>query len=112
MSPTAITSTSALTSSKKRKHELLDASTSSKKVKTTTSIETEAVASPEKKKKKAKKHRKPSGEFKHVRARMTVSLPPIFTLDPTEGIEEMLDSMILRCVRDLKPHPSHRWIDS
>lgn len=37
-----------------------------------------------------------SKEFNRVRASMTISLPPIFVQDPIEGIEEMLDSMILR----------------
>lgn len=93
MSPTAIISTAASSSSRKRKHhEPLNAAPS-KKLKTAT---TESEASPEKKKKKSKKRRKVGEEFKRIQASMTISLPPIFAQDPTDGIEEMLDSMILR----------------
>jgi DNA-directed RNA polymerase I subunit RPA43 len=109
MSPTAITSTPMPTSSKKRKHhESPNAATSSKKLKTAATTETEAVTSPEQKKKKSKKHRKVGEEFKRIQARMTISLPPIFVQDPTEGIEEMLDSMILRYVlfKGMQPHES------
>lgn len=77
----------------------------SKKAKTVTPDEydqasTSSIVQPEKKKKKKSKKSNDDGlsgeEFKRVHAKMVVSLPPIFVRDPQEGIEEMLDSMILR----------------
>lgn len=106
MSPTATATATATMakSSKKRKLPELEsphAISSSKKVKThsQTLVDSDTTPSVEKKKKKGKKHHKhnvPNQEFHRVQVNMTVSLPPIFVRDPTEGIEEMLDSMILR----------------
>lgn len=104
MSPTTTTTAIKAKSSKKRKLPELEsphAASSSKKAKTKsqTLVDSDIVPSVEKKKKKSKKHHKDdvsNQEFVRVKASMTISLPPIFVQDPTEGIEEMLDSMILR----------------
>jgi len=38
------------------------------------------------------------GEFHVVKASIRLSVPPIFANNPRAGIEEMLDSMIMRCI--------------
>jgi len=38
------------------------------------------------------------GEFHVVKASLRLSIPPIFANNPRAGIEEMLDSMIMRCI--------------
>ena len=38
------------------------------------------------------------GEFHVVKASLRLSVPPIFANNPRAGIEEMLDSMIMRCI--------------
>jgi DNA-directed RNA polymerase I subunit RPA43 len=38
------------------------------------------------------------GEFKVVNGSLIVSIPPIFANSPRTGVEEMLDSMVMRCV--------------
>lgn len=51
-----------------------------------------------------KKHKKslksdtdnPDGEFQVINASLTLSVPPIFADNPRAGVEEMLDSMIMR----------------
>jgi hypothetical protein len=39
-----------------------------------------------------------SGEFKVVNASLVVSIPPVFAGNPRAGVEEMLDSMVMRWV--------------
>lgn len=38
------------------------------------------------------------GEFHVVKASLRLSIPPIFANNPRAGVEEMLDSMIMRCI--------------
>lgn len=38
------------------------------------------------------------GEFRVVKASVKVSIPPIFANDPMSGVEEMLDSLVMRYV--------------
>jgi len=35
-------------------------------------------------------------EFEVVHATITMSIPPLFAADPLAGVEEMLDSMVMR----------------
>lgn len=37
------------------------------------------------------------GEFTVVRSSVVVSIPPVFADNPRAGVEEMLDSMLMRC---------------
>jgi DNA-directed RNA polymerase I subunit RPA43 len=37
-------------------------------------------------------------EFKVINASLVVSIPPVFASNPRAGVEEMLDSMAMRCV--------------
>ena len=95
------------TPNKKRKHVHVHAG----------AVETAGAASPVKKSKKKGNHSKHKGknkdkgkekkssEFKLVRALLTVSIPPVFASNPRAGVEEMLDSMVMRCVSPLFPHP-------
>jgi len=49
-------------------------------------------------KRKKKKHTaNEESEFMLVRASLMVSIPPIFSSNPRAGVEEMLDSMVMRC---------------
>lgn len=91
MSPSAVMSASP---SKKRKHTdnaSLPEGASRKKVK-------------KEKKEKSKKRDKgkakdvDSSEFKLVNASLVVSIPPVFANDPMSGVEEMLDSLVMRYV--------------
>lgn len=78
------------TLSKKRKHAIAD----------------EALTPPQKfKKSKTDKGNKKtvkgkskdsSSEFKVVHASLVVSVPPVFASNPRAGVEEMLDSMVMR----------------
>jgi DNA-directed RNA polymerase I subunit RPA43 len=36
-------------------------------------------------------------EFRVVNASLVVSIPPVFASNPRAGVEEMLDSMVMRC---------------
>lgn len=54
-----------------------------------------------KKSKKERKHKhkdaqRLSEEFALVKASLVVSIPPVFASNPAQGVEEMLDSMIMR----------------
>lgn len=46
--------------------------------------------------KRMKEDHHSDGEFQVVRAALTLSVPPVFAANPRAGIEEMLDSMIMR----------------
>lgn len=53
--------------------------------------------------KKSKKERKPKNknisrhdEFILVKASLPVSIPPVFASNPSQGVQEMLDSMVMR----------------
>lgn len=48
------------------------------------------------------KTRDSDGQFRVVRASMVVSIPPVFASDPRAGVEEMLDSMVMRYVPALQ----------
>ena len=48
------------------------------------------------KEKRDKKHGKCDTEFHVVRASLVLSIPPIFASNPRVGVEEMLDSMVMR----------------
>lgn len=39
-----------------------------------------------------------TGEFRVAQASLAVSVPPMFANNLREGVEEMLDSMLMRCV--------------
>ena len=42
--------------------------------------------------------------FRVVRASLSVSVPPYFATDLRGGVEEMLDSMLMRCVHRARLH--------
>ena len=44
------------------------------------------------------KGRATGGAFRVVRASLTVSVPPVFAMNLRGGVEELLDSMLMRCV--------------
>ena len=51
-------------------------------------------------KKKVKgKSREAEGEFTTVNATLPVSIAPVFASNPRMGVEELLDSMVMRCVK-------------
>lgn len=51
-----------------------------------------------------------SKEFSVVGATVRVTIPPVFASDPEAGVEEMLDSMVMKCVA-VNPHwSSHNLI--
>lgn len=76
------------TFTKKRKHALIiEDSTPSKKSK---------KDKKDKGKKLDKGKSKASGEFKVVKASLVVSIPPVFAGNARAGVEEMLDSMVMR----------------
>ena len=57
------------------------------------------VAKGQKKVKQDKgKGRATDDAFRVVRASLTVSVPPVFAADLRGGVEELLDSMLMRCV--------------
>jgi DNA-directed RNA polymerase I subunit RPA43 len=43
------------------------------------------------------------GEFQVVRASLVLSVPPIFAANPRAGVEELLDSMIMRYIVSINP---------
>lgn len=51
----------------------------------------------DKSKGKGKAKASEDSEFTVVHASMVVSIPPVFANDPRAGVEEMLDSMLMRC---------------
>jgi DNA-directed RNA polymerase I subunit RPA43 len=48
--------------------------------------------------KKKKDKGKVKAKFTVIGASLVVSIPPVFATNPRAGAEEMLDSMIMRCV--------------
>lgn len=44
------------------------------------------------------KRKEVEGEFRAVKAWLDVSVPPVFANNMKAGVEEMLDSMLMRCV--------------
>ena len=48
------------------------------------------------KEKWGRKHGECDTEFHVVRATLVLSIPPIFASNPRAGVEEMLDSMVMR----------------
>lgn len=46
--------------------------------------------------KKLKDAHPSDAEFQVVRAALALSVPPVFAANPRAGVEEMLDSMIMR----------------
>ncbi|TDL26089.1 hypothetical protein BD410DRAFT_716867 [Rickenella mellea] len=88
---------------KKRKH-LDDSGDALKRVKK------DKEGKPEKKDKTKKKDKKgkgraeesANGEFQLVTASVSVSIPPIFAGNPMAGVEEMLDSLVMRYVPALQ----------
>jgi DNA-directed RNA polymerase I subunit RPA43 len=84
------------TSSKKRKPTVADAGLQPKKKAKI------AVRNGEKSKSKDKGKARESdaeAEFQTVKASLVVSVPPIFASNPHAGVQEMLDSMIMRLAR-------------
>lgn len=68
-------------------------------------IEAEGPTKKYKKDAKTKKVKKDKGkakesdtEFQIIKASLVVSIPPVFAGNPRTGVEEMLDSMIMRYV--------------
>ena len=59
--------------------------------------------------KKARKE-KPNDEFRSVKASIVLAVPPVFANRLRSGVEEMLDTMIMRCTAVsfslLSPFPS------
>ncbi|KAF8706098.1 Gamma-glutamyltranspeptidase, partial [Rhizoctonia solani] len=55
----------------------------------------------------------PETEFKLVRARTSISLPPRFAGDPRRGVEEILDNLVMRYVPSLRgvllSHKNHKF---
>jgi DNA-directed RNA polymerase I subunit RPA43 len=86
------------TITKKRKHAIhtaLDPETSSPSKKSKKDNKSKSGSS--KKKDKGKGKSKSSGsEFRLVNASLVVSIPPVFASNPRAGVEEMLDSMVMR----------------
>ena len=93
---------------KKRKHAA-SASTSASATAAGAAADEPSSKRP-KKEKHAKEHKKAGKRdkgkaratddaFRVVRASLTVSVPPKFAQDLRGGVEELLDSMLMRCVR-------------
>ncbi len=82
------------TPSKKRKHaQDLGGSVLKKSMK----FDSDAVTTPLLKKDKGKGKEVPEeSEFRLVRTTLTVSISPIFASNPRIGVEELLDSMVMR----------------
>jgi DNA-directed RNA polymerase I subunit RPA43 len=49
-------------------------------------------------KKSLKANADSGGEFHVINASLTLSVPPVFGNNPRAGVEEMLDSMVMRCI--------------
>lgn len=64
----------------------------------------EDKSSKEKQKKKDKKGKARDTEFHVVKASLVLSIPPIFASNPRTGVEEMLDSMVMRSVLCWQPN--------
>lgn len=79
-----------------KRRKLAEPLTPSKKHKKEKEKKSKGKAEGKKKDKgKSKAH---ESEFKLVHASLVVSIAPVFAGDPRAGVEEMLDSMIMRCV--------------
>ncbi|KAF8973323.1 hypothetical protein BDZ97DRAFT_1780820 [Flammula alnicola] len=52
--------------------------------------------------KKLKETHASDGEFQVVKASLVVSVPPVFAANPRAGVDEMLDSMIMRYISSLQ----------
>jgi DNA-directed RNA polymerase I subunit RPA43 len=77
---------------KRKQDSTVDASLSKKKSRK------EGQFNGDKKKKDKGKVKAKSEEFTVISASLVVSIPPVFATNPRAGAEEMLDSMIMRCV--------------
>lgn len=97
---------SSVSGSKKRKHRPTESvDTSHKKKKKKEKRETTVAPAPEdalslkpkspKNKGKSRASDNPS-EFRVVNASLALSIPPVFASDLRAGVEEMLDSMVMR----------------
>jgi DNA-directed RNA polymerase I subunit RPA43 len=71
----------------------------------------------EEQKKDKGKSRAADGEFTNVNSTLVVSIAPVFANDPRVGVEEMLDSMVMRCVdtintshSEIQDHSLYRYI--
>lgn len=51
----------------------------------------------------APKIQESDGEFQVVKASLVLSVPPVFAANPRAGVEELLDSMIMRYVASINP---------
>ncbi|KAF8493626.1 hypothetical protein JB92DRAFT_2749925 [Gautieria morchelliformis] len=76
-----------------------------------------AGPSPKRSKKERKhKHRHGDEEFVLVKASLVVSIPPVFASNPSQGVEEMLDSMVMRYIPPLRgvvlTHSNIRFLQS
>ncbi|KAF9566818.1 hypothetical protein CPC08DRAFT_814687 [Agrocybe pediades] len=65
--------------------------------------------------KKLKEALSPDAEFQVVNANLTLSIPPVFATNPRAGVEEMLDSMIMRYSHALQgvvlSHSNLKFVD-
>lgn len=59
-------------------------------------FDSDASATPLTKKDKGKAKEVEESEFRIVRTTLTVSISPIFASNPRIGVEELLDSMVMR----------------
>src|SRR5882672_6768169 len=66
-------------------------SSPSKKRKKTTTVDRPTPA------KRRKEFRDARSEFRIVNASFVISVPPVFAVNPHLGVQEMLDSMVMRC---------------
>lgn len=96
--------TQHMSKGKKRSHEetSIHPPRPSKKAKTHSAVHNSAASSsstPFVKPAKGKgKGRETDGGFRDVKASLVVSIPPVFAKNLRLGVEEMLDSMVMRCV--------------
>lgn len=89
--------TSTLVPAKKRKHATEDNNSPKKKTKKEKHREKDRL-----KQDKGKSRIDPStSEFLVTKATLKLSVPPVFASDLRAGVEEMLDSMIMRCERHI-----------
>jgi DNA-directed RNA polymerase I subunit RPA43 len=89
------------TLTKKRKHSLqmaLEAPTStpSKKLRSEKTGAEKVKKKKDKNKEKGKSKGSAASEFRVVSASLVVSIAPVFASNPRGGVEEMLDSMVMR----------------
>ncbi|KAF8530426.1 hypothetical protein BU17DRAFT_27070, partial [Hysterangium stoloniferum] len=76
----------------------------------------EGSVGPSTKKHKKEKRSKESSEFILLHASLAVAIPPVFASNPAQGVEEMLDSMIMRYIPTLRgvvlTHSNLRFLQS